>query len=212
MGDRLLARHEDIRHTFLLGRAREAPWKPQAAKTLLRVCRAGQSATVMTPTLPVPRTPSPCPGLCPASPPRPAFSSCVCLCPSAGAVPGHTPDAPWGQRGAGHTAGAVLGSRPGVGPAPALPPLQRWLRSAAPPGPGREGRPPPPGPDGHLRWGPVPPGALPAAGRTPARLRQGCRPGGGRPPVRCRKGEFLSETREFIPLGRSGGGSGTGHG
>lgn len=49
-------------------------------------------------------------------------------------------------------------------------------------------------------------------GRTPARLRQGCRPGGGRPPFRCRKGEYLSETRAFIPLGRSGGGRGWGMG
>lgn len=170
MGDPQQARHEDICHTFLLGRARRAPWKPQAAKTLPRVHRIGQSTAVMTPTLPGTRTPGPCPGLRPTSPPRPALSVlwALCLCPCAGgraAVPGHTAGSPRGQRGA-HGRGCARGPRPGVGPAPALP-HKPWLRSAAPPGKGRKARPPPPGPDGHLRWARVPPGALPAAGTDP---------------------------------------------
>lgn len=120
MGDPLQAHHEDILHAFLLGRARRAPWKPQAAKTQLRVCRTGQSTAVMTPTLPVTRTPSLCPAVRPASPPRPALRFCVCLCPCAGGrlSPGHTPDTPRGQRGAtaGAALGATAGGRPGPGP------------------------------------------------------------------------------------------------
>lgn len=133
----------------------------------------GQSTAVMTPTLPDTRTPSACPGLCPASPPRPPRGLCSPL-----SVCG---------RAAG-TRRAQLGDRRGTGPGVARaqgrgsarpgPPARCSPGAGAQP-PGRGARPPPPGPDGHLRWGPVPPGAPPAAGRTPARLRQGCGREGG---------------------------------
>lgn len=129
---------------FLLGRARRAPWQPQAAKTPLRVCRTGQSTAVMTPTLPVTRTPSACPGLCPASPPRPALGFCVRLCPCAGRPLGtrrrHLGD------GAGHKAGARSGhgrgsARPRPPPARSSPGAERGPAGHGPRGTATPSRP-----------------------------------------------------------------------
>lgn len=104
---------------------------------------------------------------------------------------------------AGPRPGLRSGPRPGVGPGRPARPLKPWRRGTGHPLPG---------PTVTYGGGGCRRERCRPRGRTPARLRQGCRPGGGRPPVRCRKGEYLPETRAFIPLGRSAGGSGRGQG
>ncbi|XP_037993171.1 translation initiation factor IF-2-like [Motacilla alba alba] len=130
----------------------------------------------MTPTLPVTRTPSPCPQPVPRVPSPPRVKV-LCLplsvCGRAAVPRAH----------AGHTSGTARGTGPGVGPAPARPPAQALAPERGPAGHGARGTATPSRPRRSLTLGAGAAGS--AAGRgdgpRPASDRGAGREGGGLP-------------------------------